>query len=99
MLAWMDYWTVLLVLIVALLLFGSRLPEVARSLGRSLNEFKRGLHDVTDEIGREPPPEESERARKKLRPPADEATEETTSERAKEPVDRPEPTKAEKDSE
>jgi sec-independent protein translocase protein TatA len=45
-LAWLDYWTVLLVLFVALLLFGGRLPEVARSLGRSLNEFKRGLNDV-----------------------------------------------------
>jgi TatA/E family protein of Tat protein translocase len=34
--------------IVALLLFGNRLPEVARSLGRALNEFKRGLKEVGD---------------------------------------------------
>ncbi len=40
--------------IVALLLFGNRLPEVARSLGRAWNEFKRGLNDVTDELNREP---------------------------------------------
>jgi sec-independent protein translocase protein TatA len=53
-LAWLDYWTVLLVLFVALLLFGGRLPEVARSLGRSLNEFKRGLNEVRDEIERAP---------------------------------------------
>jgi sec-independent protein translocase protein TatA len=53
-LAWLDYWTVLLVLFVALLLFGGRLPEVARSLGRSLNEFKRGLNEVKDEIERTP---------------------------------------------
>ncbi len=42
----------LVVGVVALLLFGNRLPEVARSLGRSFKEFKRGLHDVTDEMDR-----------------------------------------------
>lgn len=34
--------------LVGLLLFGSRLPNVARSVGRSLNEFKRGMRDVAD---------------------------------------------------
>ena len=34
---------VLVILIVALLIFGSRLPEVGRSLGRGLVEFKEGL--------------------------------------------------------
>jgi len=36
--------------VVAVLLFGSRLPSVARSLGKSMTEFKRGLSDVQDEI-------------------------------------------------
>jgi sec-independent protein translocase protein TatA len=36
--------------LVAVLLFGSRLPSVARSLGKSLNEFKRGMRDVEDEV-------------------------------------------------
>jgi sec-independent protein translocase protein TatA len=36
--------------VIALLLFGSRLPEVARSLGKSLTEFKRGLKGVQDEF-------------------------------------------------
>jgi Sec-independent protein translocase protein TatA len=31
-------------------LFGSRLPSVARSLGKSMTEFKRGLHDIQDEV-------------------------------------------------
>jgi sec-independent protein translocase protein TatA len=35
-----------LIMIVALLLFGKRLPEVARGLGRSVAELKRGLSDT-----------------------------------------------------
>ncbi len=34
----------------ALLLFGRRLPDVARSFGKSIVEFKKGLHDVKDDI-------------------------------------------------
>lgn len=36
----------LVVGVIALLLFGKKLPEVARSLGKSVTEFKRGLRDV-----------------------------------------------------
>ena len=43
------------VLVVPLLLFGNRLPEVARSLGRSINEFKKGMQQVQDEFKDEPP--------------------------------------------
>jgi sec-independent protein translocase protein TatA len=39
----------IVILIVALLIFGSRLPSVMRSLGRSVNEFKKGVRDVTDD--------------------------------------------------
>ncbi len=38
------------ILIIALLLFGSRLPSVMRSLGRSLTEFKKGIHEAEDDI-------------------------------------------------
>jgi sec-independent protein translocase protein TatA len=38
----------LIVLLVVLLLFGSRLPALARSLGQSLNEFKRGMKEIED---------------------------------------------------
>lgn len=35
--------------IIAVLLFGNRLPEVGRSVGRSLIEFKKGLNGINDE--------------------------------------------------
>lgn len=35
---------------IALLLFGKRLPEVARSVGSSLMEFKKGMQGIEDEV-------------------------------------------------
>lgn len=36
--------------IIALLLFGKRLPEVARSLGKGIVEFKKGIRGIDDEV-------------------------------------------------
>lgn len=36
--------------IIALLLFGKRLPEVARSLGKGVVEFKKGLRGIEDDV-------------------------------------------------
>jgi sec-independent protein translocase protein TatA len=36
--------------IIAVILFGSRLPSVARSLGKSIVEFKKGMHDIENEV-------------------------------------------------
>ncbi len=36
--------------VVAVLLFGNRLPKIARSVGSSLIEFKKGLRGIEDEI-------------------------------------------------
>lgn len=40
----------LIILGVGILLFGKRLPEVGRSLGKGIVEFKKGLRGIEDEI-------------------------------------------------
>src|SRR5579872_4039095 len=36
--------------VIALLLFGKNLPDVARTLGKGMIEFKKGLYDIQGEI-------------------------------------------------
>ena len=48
----------LVILVIALVIFGKRLPEVARSLGRSLTEFKKGMNETKDEIEKKIEPDE-----------------------------------------
>jgi sec-independent protein translocase protein TatA len=40
----------IIILIVALLIFGKRLPEVMKSIGRGIVEFKKGVKGVEDEV-------------------------------------------------
>lgn len=40
----------IVILIIALLIFGPRLPSVMRNLGKSVNEFKKGMRETEDEF-------------------------------------------------
>ena len=54
----------MIILVIALVLFGgSKLPELARSLGKSMNEFKKGIAEgSTDEAKSEAKPDEPKKS-------------------------------------
>lgn len=44
----------LVILVIVLVMFGgSKLPEIARSLGKSMNEFKKGINEGASENEKE----------------------------------------------
>ena len=60
-LAAMEFWAfigggglgigeLLLIGVIAVILFGKNLPDVARSMGRSYNQFRRGLQDIQSDV-------------------------------------------------
>lgn len=72
----LSHWELLIVLVVLLLLFGSRLPSIMRGLGKSVTEFKRGMNDITEdasyETRRHEEPPQPERRGEQPNPPAPE---------------------------
>src|SRR5438876_7407188 len=60
----------LIILGLGILLFGKRLPEIGRSLGKGIVEFKKGLKGLEDEIEvNATPRQESPQALEPPRPP------------------------------
>ena len=46
----LGYQELLLILVIVLILFGAqRLPDLARSLGGSIKEFKKGVNELKDD--------------------------------------------------
>ena len=44
-----SLWKLLIILLIVLLLFSSRLPSLARSLGQSITEFKKGIKELENQ--------------------------------------------------
>jgi sec-independent protein translocase protein TatA len=45
---------ILVLVILGVLLFGKKLPEVGKSIGKSLVEFKKGLQGIEDDVAGTP---------------------------------------------
>lgn len=61
-------WEWIVILLIGLILFGRRLPEVGRSLGRGIIEFRKGVKGIEDDIEDASSPSEPQPAERKELP-------------------------------
>ena len=64
----MEVWIILLIV---LLLFGRRIPQIARSLGQGISQFKKGLNEPDGLLGGSDDDEEKKPEAPKDPPPTD----------------------------
>ena len=46
----MGMYEMMIIGVIAIVLFGSKLPEVAKSVGSSYHEFRKGLNDIQSQV-------------------------------------------------
>jgi sec-independent protein translocase protein TatA len=46
----LGFWEIMIIAVIGVLLFGRRLPEVGRYLGKGIIEFKKGLKGIEDDV-------------------------------------------------
>ena len=63
----------IIILVIAVLIFGRRLPDIARGIGKSITEFKKGIKDAESEVKKSPdePAKPTDEASKKEFPNTD----------------------------
>jgi sec-independent protein translocase protein TatA len=63
-------WEILIILVVVLLLFGpKRLPELAKNVGQSVREFRKGIKDMKNDIEADIDEERHEKVSTVTKPP------------------------------
>jgi sec-independent protein translocase protein TatA len=56
----LGIWEILIILVIILLIFGPRrLPEMAKGIGQSVREFRKGIRDMKDDIASDDAPKKA----------------------------------------
>ncbi len=56
----LNGWEIPIIVLVVLILFGGKkIPEFMKGLGKGINSFKKGLHDIEDDIKTDPKDDKS----------------------------------------
>ena len=52
MFSWLGPWEIIIILVVAVVLFGKRLPELGKTLGKGIVAFRTGVNEMKEEISK-----------------------------------------------